>query len=411
MKRRVALVLGLLLLLSAVAALSAYLSRNFTGFGPVPDRYAFPRRFASTPDGDGRRSRFFYVTNRDTSPANNAFDGPGRAIGDTLSRGTFDIRIAPRMPIDPSAWLKPDFIHFKDRTPLSEADYLAQLRAAVQASPHKSLLVVVWGWKDSFRTGTRRTAYTASVLDIDTPMLLFDWPGNQGDDPLGYLASRRMAHRSGPDLGRVLAAAIRQTGAENIWVMSSSLGAQTVCDALSWMMTQPDLADADRELAHIVLSAPDVSAREFDERFAQEVDALSRNATVYVSSNDKALLLSHWINRERRLGRTPIARPADDARTAEPDETFTEAADLIALQAAAEQRTGDAKADPIAQLCIVDATPINRTRNMHHFFTDSPEFFDELYLRLLRPIDPEGRNLYRMRAEGNNGRYWILWGE
>jgi hypothetical protein len=33
-------------------------------------------------------------------------------------------------------------------------------------------------------------------LHINTPVLLFDWPGNQGDDLTGYRASRQMATQS-----------------------------------------------------------------------------------------------------------------------------------------------------------------------------------------------------------------------
>ena len=50
-----------------------------------------------------------------------------------------------------------------------------------------------------------KTAYTAYALDINTPVLLFDWPGNQGEGRGGYLQSREAAAKSAPDLGRVAA--------------------------------------------------------------------------------------------------------------------------------------------------------------------------------------------------------------
>jgi hypothetical protein len=59
---------------------------------------------------------------------------------------------------------------------------------------------------------------------------------------------------------------------------------------------------------------------------------------------------------------------------------------------------------------MVDATPINRTRNLHHFFTDSSEFFDDLYRQLLKPDDMVNRRLHVVRGE--EGRtYWILWND
>ena len=58
----------------------------------------------------------------------------------------------------------------------------------------------------------------------------------------------------------------------------------------------------------------------------------------------------------------------------------------------------------------MDATPINRTRNLHHFFTDSSEFFDDLYRHLLEPDNTVSRRLHALRtAQGVH--YWILWSD
>jgi hypothetical protein len=59
---------------------------------------------------------------------------------------------------------------------------------------------------------------------------------------------------------------------------------------------------------------------------------------------------------------------------------------------------------------VVDVTPINRHRNLHHFLTDDPLFLDELYVRLLSPMDPIGRRLYPVRTTAG-ARFWILWDE
>jgi len=61
------------------------------------------------------------------------------------------------------------------------------------------------------------------------------------------------------------------------------------------------------------------------------------------------------------------------------------------------------------QISIVDATPINRLRNLHHFFTDSPEFFDDLYQRFLQPDDIVSRRLHTVRETKLGVNYWILW--
>jgi esterase/lipase superfamily enzyme len=389
------LIIGLYVaLLVLVAVVAAFYGRNFTGTGPVPARSAFTGRLPGVPDGDFRRFQFFYATNR-ASDDPETFNGQGSKLGTEISTGTFDVRISPYLPIEPRIWFDTKNMEWADRVALTQDEYTSRLRAAVQAAPDKSVLVIVWGFRDWFQSAALKTAYTAYVLDINTPVLLFDWPGNQGQGASGYRASREVAYKSGPDLGRTLARVIRDTGAENVWLMGSSLGCQTICEAFVWLETQPDLLQG-KKIDHVVLSAPDVAAQAFDDKFAARIKGLSRHLTAYVSSNDRALLMSHWLNSSRRLGRIDVSVPPEE-RT-DPYE-FEEAAELLDLQAKGAR-----------DISIVDATPINRTRNLHHFFTDSSEFFDDLYRQLLQPDNMVSRRLHTVRTE-QGVTYWILWSE
>jgi esterase/lipase superfamily enzyme len=388
--RRALLGIFFLASLAVVAVVSAYLGRNLTGTGPVPTRSAFAGRLPGTEDGDFRRFQLFYMTNR--VPDNDTFEGQGHQLGNEITAGTFDVRISPYMPIEPRIWFDTKAMQFVDRTPMPQDKMMAKLREAVQTSPHKSVLVIVWGFRDWFRSAALKTAYTAYVLDINTPVLLFDWPGNQGEGRSGYRASQEVASKSAPDLGKTLSQVARETGAENIWLMASSLGCQTVSEAFAWLDAQ---GDDKTKLDHVVLSAPDVAANAFDDKFAAMIQARSRHLTAYVSSNDRALLMSHFVNGERRLGRTAQITTPPEERSS--DYEFEEAAELL-----------DLKAKGAKNIEVVDATPINRTRNLHHFFTDSPEFFDDLFRHLLQPDNQLGRRLHGVRTkQGTN--YWILW--
>jgi esterase/lipase superfamily enzyme len=394
---RRALRIGLYLaLLVVVAVVVAYYGRNFTGMGPAPTRSAFAGRLPGTPDGDMRRFRFFYATNRDTKDPE-TFNGQGSKIGSDISTGNFEVRISPYLPVEPRVWFDTKNMQWAGQTELPAEEYLSRLREAVQASPHKSLLVIVWGYRDWFRSAALKTAYTAYALDINTPVLLFDWPGNQGDGPRGYRAAREASEQSAPDLGRVLAQLLRESGAEKIWLMGSSLGCQTIADAFTWLESHPDQMPAGAKIDHVVLSAPDVSAQCFDDKFAARIQARARHLTAYVSSNDRALLMSHWLNGGRRLGRTAeVSVPPEERRS---EYEFEEASELLDLQAKGAK-----------EIAVVDATPINRTRNLHHFFTDSSEFFDDLYRHLLEPENVISRRLHSVRT-GQGTNYWILWGD
>lgn len=379
-----------------LSILVGYIVRNFTGIGPTPVRSAFAGRLPSTSEGNQRRFQFFYATNRDNS--DDTFKGQGNKLGNDISTGTFDVLISPYMSIEPFVWFDTTSMEWADRSELQQDEFRSQLHKAVQASPQKSVLVIVWGFRDWFRSAALKTAYTAYVLDINTPVLLFDWPGNQGEGFRGYTASQQIATQSAPDLGRILATVLRDTGAENVWVMGSSLGCQTICDSLVWLTTQPDLLQGKPKISHVVLSAPDVSVQAFDEKFSERIQALSQHLTAYVSSNDRALLMSQWLNGSRRLGRKAEVMVPPENRVGQYE--FEEALELLDLQAKGARN-----------ISIVDATPINFTRNLHHFFTDSPVFFDDLYQRLLQPDKIVSRRLHSVRTQPQGVTYWILWND
>lgn len=360
--RRLLWTIFLIISIIFLAILIVYI-RNFTGVGPIPVRSAFAGRLPSIVEGDRRRFHFFYATNRVNS--GETFNGRGNKLGDTISTGTFDVLISPYMSIKPFEWFDTNSMKWAERNELPQDKFRSQLREAVQRSPHKSLLVIVWGFRDWFQSSALKTAYTAYVLDINTPVLLFDWPGNQGEGFSGYLASQRMATQSAPDLGHVLESVMRDTGAENIWLMGSSLGCQTICDSFTWLTAQSELPQGKRKIAHVVFSAPDVSEQAFNEKFSERIQALTKHLTTYVSSNDRALLMSHWLNRSRRLGRTAEVSMPPENRIGQYE--FEEALELLDLQAKGARN-----------ISVVDATPINFIRNLHHFFTDSPVFFDDL---------------------------------
>jgi len=178
---------------------------------------------------------------------------------------------------------------------------------------------------------------------------------------------------------------IRDRSPHRVWLLANSMGAQVVADALSLLYEDPALADADTEIEDVVLTAPDVDGKEFNERFKQQITALADHLTVYVSSNDRALVMSRLINRSSRLGESTL----DPAQL----EEAARIADLL---------------EPDSELItLVDVTPVNRTRNFHNFSLETPEFFDDLYLRLTTDDVHRSRPIYRLRTpEGKV--YWVL---
>jgi hypothetical protein len=95
--------------------------------------------------------------------------------------------------------------------------------------------------------------------------------------------------------------------------------------------------------------------------------------------------MSRIITRSNRLGESTLS----------PDqlEEATRIADLV---------------EPGSDLItLVDVTPVNRTRNFHNFSLETPEFFDDLYLRLITDGVLETRPIYQLRTPDGTV-YWVL---
>ena len=335
--------------------------------------------------------RHFFVTNRRAaeSSTSDALEF-GSQRDSALSFGSFDVSIEPSlglgMIINPTDWFQNEEISLAAIRQQERAAFVQSLRNFVDMSPQRSLLIVINGFRERFESALRKTAFVASVLDIDTPVLVFDWPGDQGSSLRGYNAARQVANESGAALAELLELIVRDVRPDKLSLLANSMGGQVVVDAFSILFEDPEFGDPDPELDHIFLTAPDVDHAEFNARFKQEIRAMADDLTVYVSSNDRALLMSRLINRGPRAGESTLS----------PDQ-LEEAAAIAGL------------VEPDSDLVtLVDVTPVNRTRNFHNFSLETPEFFDDLYLRLtLDQATPPNRLIYRV-ATADGTVYWVL---
>lgn len=388
-KRRYKIIGGILLLLVvAVAAKFQYSTQTAL---VLAEALQF-RRMQVTSQDDGTY-RFFFVTNRvlqdPAAPVEERFGNERTA---TTSFGYFDTSIEPSlgigMLINPTDWFQNQEIQLDRVNSLQEDAMLSELRSQVEASPFKSLLININGFRERFPSALRKTAFLAHVLDIDTPMLAFDWPGDQGNGPRRYLRAQAVARESGLELATSIDRIIRDVQPERLWIVANSMGAEVVVSAFAELYELDDLADAETEIEHVVLTAPDVSHEEFGGRFKHKILALAENVTVYVSSNDRALLMSRVINRDRRLGESTVD-PSN------PDQ-WEEAENTLELMTPGSD-----------DVSLIDTTPVNRTRNFHNFSLETPEFFDDLYLRLSNEASPDSRLRYKVTT-ATGTEYWVL---
>lgn len=390
-KRRLLWVLGLAIL--ALIAVGAYLYYIGTRTMLEQAEALALSRLRVAQQGDDNHYRFFYVSNRVPKDTGAMLDR--RFLDERrpeIELGSFDIRVEPSvglgMLIDADLWFVNEQIKLLAVEPVERDAFVADLRAQVEASPYRSVLVVIQGYRETFAGALRKGTFAANVLDIDTPMLVFDWPGNQGDSLVGYRRARQVAEASGAELAATLRLLVDKVQPERVWVLANSLGGQVVADAFHVLAQDPAWADGVSEIDEVALTAPDIGRDEFTERFKDEIKALAQNLTLYVSSNDRALLVSRLINREHRLGESTF-----DPRDLDQVQVAASFADLL--------EPGEER------LALVDVTPVNRTRNFHNFGLETPEFYDDLFERLTDSELPRSRRLYFVETEAGR-RYFIL---
>ncbi len=340
--------------------------------------------------GEQGAMRYFFATNRQMTQENEILRYQfGNQRESLLKFGFYDTRVEPSvglgMFINPSEFFQNEEIKIERMKQLQQEAFVQKLKKVVDESPQRSLLVVVHGFREAFPSALRKTAFLGHVLDINSPIMLFDWPGDQGSNLRGYRRARTVATESGVELAKTLELIIRDVQPDKLWLIANSMGGQVVADAFSHMYQNPDFADAEIELEDVILTAPDVGQDDFDNQFKHEISAMARNVTVYVSSNDRALVMSRVINREPRRGESTLTPDMLDeairvSELIEPNE------ELVTL---------------------VDVTPVNRTRNFHNFSLETPEFFDDLYLRLMNESNLRTRPLYRFETP-EGAAYFVL---
>jgi esterase/lipase superfamily enzyme len=335
----------------------------------------------------------FYATSREVDYA--AKPSPvfkAKMAGET-TYGILDIRMDPRVRIGtmlPDQLKKNGIIELETTTRLAPDVFTKELSDAVQTSPHKSLLVLVFGYKDGFEATAMKAAYFAYLLDVNTPVLLFDWPGDQSVSIWGYEKAQSLASASGPYLADVLVKVVREVKPKKLWIEASSLGCQVVCDAFDTLYTHPDFADADIEIDQVILAAPDISRNKFDEKFKNEFTAISKKLTAYVSSDDNALLMSGIIDGEKKLGREKL-------RVTEPEQ-LEEARGVLYLKSLDPER-----------FMTIDVTAINNSSFKHGYYLECPEFYDDFYMRIFDTQPNINRHLYLLKYS-NGADYWVMQG-
>jgi len=197
--------------------------------------------------------------------------------------------------------------HFtvKEIKALTKEELLAQVKERLKTSSifKDQALVFVHGYNTSFDNALYRTAQIAYDLDFDGAPFLYSWPS--GGAVASYTYDRESAQASEPYLRQFLEMVAKETGAKKVSIIAHSMGNQPVMDVLRDMR---NAAPEGVEISQVILAAPDVDADNFA-NLANAIKGLATNVTLYVASNDRALIVSRNFWGSYRAGDVPPAGP------------------------------------------------------------------------------------------------------
>jgi esterase/lipase superfamily enzyme len=247
----------------------------------------------------------FVGTTRAFNPETGSF-GPERSPDLTLAQ--YDISIPPQRKPGEITWPKPgrapdpytEFLTADETIFASDAAFRQNLAAAMRSVPgqKRQALIFVHGFNNTFAEGLYRIAQLTHDLDLPMVTVHYSWPS--AGQALGYLHDRDSALYARDGFEKLFNQ-VADAGAQEIFVVGHSMGAQLLVEALRQM----DIRNSRRlrsHLAGVVLLSPDIDVDVFKSQ-ASTFGDLPQPFLIFSSDRDRALRLSSFITGQpNRLG-------------------------------------------------------------------------------------------------------------
>ena len=167
-----------------------------------------------------------------------------------------------------------------------------RIDGVLKADGEELFVIYVHGYGESFAKNCRRAALLQHRLQINGRFLLFSWPAS---NYLTYGEDISDMRASVDQLNELLSLAAESIGRQRLIILAHSLGTRGVVEALK---RRDDGPPAFRK---VVLVASDMRRGDFLEN-AQMLQDKADDVTVYMSDNDRVLMLSAAVNVSGRLG-------------------------------------------------------------------------------------------------------------
>lgn len=275
-----------------------------------------PKPSKPTPNGKGdpyHVVRVYYATNRiDTGSAK-----PSKRFGNEresrlprLHYGSVNVSIPKhhrKGELESPAIWKLEFRKDPERhvvlvsiDTFSRDDWVKELKRRATQLGKPGVLLFIHGYNVSFGDAAERAGQLAYDLPFGGPTVFFAWPSQGG--LAKYTVDEQKAEQSIPDMKDLLADLADLVPGGPVYVIAHSMGSRPLSHGFKELIA--DHPDKRRSFREIVLAAPDIDAKVFNEQIAPKILGIGPRVTLYASSKDKALGVSgEVIHGDSRLGK------------------------------------------------------------------------------------------------------------
>ena len=163
--------------------------------------------------------------------------------------------------------------------------------------------VFIPGFNTSFVNAIFRTALLAYDLNFDGAPFVYSWPSSGAVQ--SYTYDRMSAEQAEPYLGEFLKFVREKSGAKSVSIIAYGMGNAPLLAVLRKMRaSNPSEAAIDQ----LVLVGPDIDRDQFKAEIAM-IRGIAKDTTLYVTSSDPALDVSHAFWNHARAGDNPADGP------------------------------------------------------------------------------------------------------
>jgi esterase/lipase superfamily enzyme len=259
-------------------------------------------------------------------------------------------------------------VTLREPTILLGDEFFRRLQGEVarMENPRREALVFIHGYNTSFEDAAYRTALLARDLHFPGPPILFSWPSHgQLED---YGGDEEAEEYSRELFRAVLEEIAERSGAERIYLVAHSMGNRLLTHMLRDLL--PKHEGARKLFREVVLAAPDIDRKYFEDRLLDKIVKQGPRVTLYASSKDIALATSKSVHKYVRVG----------------------------------QGGDDLLVRP--ELHSIDASPLDTTGLSHDYAFTHPDVQEDIRLLCLEGHDPDLRKL--TAQERGELKYWLF---